>query len=400
MKNNVLAVMNKECSRIFNDRKLFFTAVLLPGIMMFVMYSFMGTFIESMFNIGDDYVYQIHAVNMPRSISIKMADPVHRMNVMNISEFDIDDVKQRITDRETDLLVVFPRNFVIDSENFDPATSPIPAPNVQVWSNFARTQSHEAHSRVTRILNDYHHNLTHRFSVNAPSEEVPDGNFNLATEADMFAMIIGMVIPLLFIIFIFTGCQSLAPESIAGEKERGTLGSILVTPVKRRDIAFGKIVGITIFALMSALVSILGALLAMPRMMGLESGNIFEFYSIAELTLLLLVAGSTTLVFVAMLSVLSAYAKSVKEATAYSMPIMFVVIVAGLVGMVFGGIPTEIFFYLIPIVNSSLSISAIFSYDITVVNIITTIVVNIVLTLALTIVLAKIFSSERIVFDK
>lgn len=398
MKNNVLTVMKKECSRIFNDRKLFFTTVILPGLLMFGMYTLMGTFFDDMLMVEEDYVYQVHAVNLPDSVAELLA-PQERIELHHIGEYDIDDIKSQIENRLTDLLVVFPEDFDVIVADFDPeaaAVEGVLAPNVQVWSNFARNESHEANSLVSGILHEYHHSLTHRFTINAPTEYAYD--FNLATDADMFAMILGMVIPLLFILFIFTGCQSLAPESIAGEKERGSLGSVLVTPANRSHIALGKILGISVFSLLSAVGSILGAVLAMPTMMGLDD-SIFEFYSVVDFLLLFLVAASTTLVFVAVLSVLSAYAKSVKEATAYSMPIMLLVFVAGFAGMIVGEVPDSIIFYFIPVINSSLCIGAIFAFEANVANILITSGINFGVALALTVGLAQIFNSEKIVFS-
>jgi sodium transport system permease protein len=174
----------------------------------------------------------------------------------------------------------------------------------------------------------------------------------------------------------------------------------LVTPANRRDIALGKILGIGVFALMSAIVSIMGATLAMPTLMGLESGNVFDFYSAADFVLLLLVAMSTTLIFVSLLSVLSALAKSVKEANAYAMPLMFAVVIAGLSGMIMGDVPEQLYFFLIPVVNSSLSIAAIFSFNANATYVLVTAVTNFSTAFILTVVLAKVFGSERIVFDR
>lgn len=400
MKNNVLTIMKKECKRNFSDKRLFFTTVLLPGLLMFTMYSLMGTFMGGFFDVKEDCLYQVHAVNLPDSIAEVLASEEHMINVLQVSEEKIEEIKQRISDRETDLLLVFPSSFDALVYAFDPQAATEPAPNIQIWANFARTESMEANRLVMKLLNDYHHALTHRFSINAPTYYAPYGDFNLATDADMFAMVFGMITPMLFIFFIYTGCQAIAPESIAGEKERGTLGSILVTPANRRDIALGKILGIAIFALMSAAASILGFFLAMSNMIGMESSNSFELYSIEDFVLLLLVATSTTFVFVSLLSVLSAYAKSIKEANSYSMPVFFIVFVAGLVGMFLGEVPTEIGYFLIPVANSALSIAAIFSFEANVLNILITTAVNIFVALIFTVILARIFSSEKIVFDK
>jgi len=344
MNQTTLAVLKKECIRIFSDRKLFFTAVLMPGILLFVMYSLMGNFLGDMFAVDEDYIYQVHAINLPESAAELLSPPGLRIEILNTAESSQDMIIQQILNRETDLLLVFPPDFDALVANFNPATATEPAPNILMWSNSARSESMEARNLVTGLLNSYHHALTHRFSINAPSADVPDGNFDLATDADIFAMVIGFMIPMLFIMFMYTGCQALAPESIAGEKERGTLGALLVTPARRRDMALGKILGIAIFGLLSAIGSIVGTILSIPSITGMEGHSIFDFYSIGDFALLFLVAASTTLVFVAVLSVMSAYAKSVKEANAYASPLMLVSIICGLASTVLGGVPSEVFF--------------------------------------------------------
>ena len=233
----------------------------------------------------------------------------------------------------------------------------------------------------------------------APTAAVPDGMFDLATDADIFAMVMGFLVPLMFMIFIFTGVQAIAPESISGEKERGTLGAVLVTPASRRDIALGKILSISIFSLLGAVGSIVGMIFSMPNMVGMDFSSFIEFYTALDLLLLFTVAASTTLVFVSVLSILSAFSKSVKEATAYSTPLMLVVTLTGLASTILGRVPSEPIFYLIPIFNSSLSLSAIVSFEVSVVNMAITAGVNIFVTLICTLILARIFDSEKIVFS-
>jgi len=400
MKNNVITIMKKEITRIWTDRKLFVSAVILPGVLLFVMYTIMGNFMSDLFTVDEEHIYQVHVVNEPDSLRELFVDPALRLNMINTSESDIDRIRQQVQNREADLLVVFPANFDTDVATFDAQTAATAAPNIQIWSNSARSESAAARSIVSSLLNAYHHSLTHRFTINAPSADAPDGNFELATDADMMGMVMGFLIPMMFIMFIFTGAQSLAPESIAGEKERGTLGGMLVTPTRRRDIALGKVLGIGLFALMSAVVAIIGLMLGMPSLVGLEISNIFEIFSVSDIALMLGIAAATSLVFVSLLSLLSGYAKSVKEATAYATPFMLISVVAGLAGAVLGGAPSDIGFYFIPVVNSGLAITAIVDNNVIVLNLIVTILINIVVALLLTWCLAKLFASEKIVFDK
>ena len=404
MRNNIVTILKKECTRFFKDKRMLFSTVLLPGVMIFFMYSFMGVFLDNMFQTDDDYVYQIHVVNMPASIGAILQTPGLRLEIHHITQAQVAGIRTQIENQETDLLLVFPVGFDEIIVDFDPATATAPAPNVEIWSNSARTESAEARHLVQSIITGFHHELTHRFTINAPTEDAPYGVYDLITDADMFAMVIGMIVPMLLLIFIFSASQSLAPESIAGEKERGTLAGMLVTPVSRRDLAMGKIISISLFCMLSALGSIIGMLLSMPNMMGFGNGfavgQVFEWYSASDLIFLVLVATSTSLVFVSILSILSAYAKTIKEATAYAMPLMLVCVFAGFASTIIGDVPESVVFYLIPILNSSLSISGIFSFDASAVNMAVTAGVNTLFAVAASFVLAYMFSSEKIVFDK
>ena len=402
MKNNIITIMKKECTRIFSDRRLFFTAVLMPGIMIGVMYFLMGNLMGTMFEVTEDYIYQVHAVNMPESVAGLLTPPELRLNIIETAESDAENIKQQVADKETDLLVIFPPDFDEAVAAFDVATSVLPAPNIQIWANSAKSESAAAQNLVSGILTSYHYSLTHKFTINAPAEveggEV-ESDYELASDADMFGMILGFMVPMLLMIFLYNGCMSLAPESIAGEKERGTLGGMLVTPTKRSDMAFAKILSISIFSLMSALVSMAAMVLSLPSMMQMDVSMV-DFYSAAEYALLLVVVITTALVFVSILSLLSAYAKSVKEATAYATPIMLVVVLCGLASMMLGGVPNQIYYYLIPVFNSALCITSVVSFQVNAVNIAVTAGVNLIFTFICAGVLAKMFNSEKIVFDK
>ena len=340
---------------------------------------------------------------MPQSSAVFMPSPESlKIKITSISENDVAKIKQQIENRETDLLLIFPQDFDEQVAAYDAVTSDAPAPNIQIWANTARTESSEVNNLVTGILNGYHYDLTHKFTINAPvvdaeTEELI--SYDLMTDADLFAMVMGSLVPMLFIIFLFQGCQVLAPESIAGEKERGTLGALLVTPTKRSDMAFAKILSISIFGLMSAIVSMVAMIISLPNMMQMDVSMV-DFYSAAEYALLLVVVITTALVFVSILSLLSAYAKSVKEATAYATPIMLVVVLCGLASMMLGGVPDQIYYYLIPVFNSALCITSVVSFQVNAVNIAVTAGVNLIFTFICAGVLAKMFNSEKIVFDK
>ena len=396
MRNNVLTIFKKEASRIVHDQKLFFSAVVMPGLLMLVMFFLMGNFMGDIGAVDEDHIYQIHAVNMPDSVASMLEMPELNIEITNVPAANVEAARQQIADRDIDLLVVFPPNFDAIVAAFDPYGD---TPNIEVWSNAARMESANARGIVTGILYGYHQSLTDTwFTINDPSDDAPYG-FDLATDADIFGLVMGFMIPMLFIMMIYTGCLAIAPETISGQKERGTLGALLVTPAKRTHMALGKILAISVFALLGSIGSIIGMAIGMPQMMNMELSSLVEFYSLVDAGLLLLVAMSTTLVFVGLLSILSAYAKSVKEANAYATPIMLVVTLTGLGSTILGRVPTESIFYLIPVFNSALCISAIINFEVNVLNMVITSGVNLVVTLICALIVAKMFSSEKIVFS-
>ena len=61
MKNTIITILKKELKRFFGDKRMAFTTILMPGIMIFVMYSFMGDAISGMVSVDDEYVYKIES---------------------------------------------------------------------------------------------------------------------------------------------------------------------------------------------------------------------------------------------------------------------------------------------------------------------------------------------------
>jgi len=403
MGNVTLSVMKKEITRIFNDRKLLFAAVILPGIFIFIMLNLSGRLTNMMVGVDENHIYEVHAVNLPDSVAALLAPGELRINIIPATMADTDRIKQDIADQNTDLLLIFPPGFDTDVAVFDPATASSLAPNIEIWSNSARQASAEAHRIVVGIVSAYHHSLTHRFSINAPTASAPDGNFDLASAADIMALILGTMLPMMFILFIFVGCQALVPESVAGEKERGTLGTLLVTTASRKQMALGKVLGLAFFALLGALGSFIGLMFSMGGMIPdvgdfMDGTGAMDLFTIQDFALLFLIAVSLALLFVSLLSILSTLAKSVKEANAFAQPLILVIFLGAMGGGLVGNIDSA-FVHMIPIFNSSLGIMSIINSEVSIINTTIGIVTNFALAIIMTGVVAAMFSSEKIVFD-
>ena len=207
------------------------------------------------------------------------------------------------------------------------------------------------------------------------------------------------MLPMLLMIFLFSGCMSVAPEAIAGEKERGTIATILVTPTKRSELAVGKIFALSIIALLSGASSTLGTILSLPKRMGGVETMSAAYYTAADYLVLAAVILSTVLL-VALISLISAYAKTIKEAQTSVMPLMIVVIFLGVTAMFGSGAKSQLVYYCIPLYNSVQAMVGIFSFEMIPAAVALTVGVNLACTVIASFVLTRMFNSETIMFRR
>ena len=276
-------------------------------------------------------------------------------------------------------------------------TATSPAPNIEVYFNSTDPNSADAYRRIIATLDAFEASLANKFDIN---REVPQAD--LATATDIMATIISSMMPMLLLIFLFSGCMGLAPESIAGEKERGTLATLLVTPLGRSELAAGKILSLAVLSFLSGLVTAAATILALPNMMGGDADGLFDvgIYSTVDYVWLASIILSTVLLFVAIISIVSAFAKTVKEANMAITPLMIIVMLVGVSGMFAGATEANPILYIIPIYNSVQSMSGIFALDYSGANIAIAAISNLVYACIGGLVLTKMFNSEKVMFSK
>lgn len=392
MKSSILTIMKKELARFFGDKRMVIS-ILMPGVLIYVMYSFMGSAMGSMFGVEEDYVPSIQAVSLPASISA--AAERAGISLTPGEAAGLAEAKERVAEQELDLLAVFPEGFDEAVAAYSPASGER-APNVAVYYNTASTRSQSAYMALTALLDSYESLLANRFDVNAGEER-----YDLATAEDSAGSLFAMLMPLLLMLFLYSGCSAVAPESIAGEKERGTIATMLITPIRRSDIAVGKILALALITLLSGASSAVGTILALPKLMGEVADEVdAAIYGMREYLLLAAVIVSTVLLMVTLVAILSAFAKTVKEAQTYAVPLMILVMAVGITGMFGGGASQDLARYAIPLYNSVQCIVGIFSFSVLGPGVAVTAAVNGVVTLLGVLVLARMFNSEKIIFAR
>ncbi len=384
---NAFIIMRKEFARFFKDPRLVLGTLILPGLLIFFVYTLLGSvFYEK------EPSYTLKIVN-PSASFAALFEEQDAYTLEEAEASQVEAIKGEIKEGKTDLLIIFPENFdaILVGGAYAPPGEES-SPNVEVWYDSAQMRSATAYNTVAGLLDTLEDMVSSRFDVNL------SGGGDLSTKAEAEASYYAMLLPFLVLTFLFSGCLGIAPESIAGEKERGTIATLLVTPIRRSELVIGKICSLSVLSALSAISSFIGTFLAMPKLMGGNIGDMFAAYTAGDYLALFAVMLSAVLLLVCIISILSAYAKSVKEATAFAMPVMIIVMLLGLSSMIFGTVKNPAAF-LIPAYNCVQMMSQIFSRALSPVCLVITLASNAVYIGLLVFALTKMFKSEKCMFN-
>ena len=397
MKSNTLTIIKKEFARFFGDRQMLFTTVIMPGLLIYLIYSFMGMAMKKMATEGTNELVTLCVENLPASVAPLIdAIPATAVSQQAVSQEDID----RLEDKNLNVVLMrFPEAFDEKVANYDPQSG-IAAPNVEIYYNSANNASSRVYHILETSLTAYEDQLSNRFDINRADSE--GAAFDKARSDEMLGSILSKLIPMLILMLLFSGVMAIAPSAIAGEKERGTIATLLVTPLRRNELALGKVVSLSCIALLSGISSFIGIVLSLPKMIptdaaGVELGLNFTG---SDYVVLLLIIFATVLIMASAVSILSALAKDVKNAGTMITPFMLVVMFCGLTPMFQNGAPESLTAYLIPFYNSIQVMTSVFAHEMRWMPVIVTLAANVVYTGIAVWVLTRMFNSEKVMFSK
>lgn len=380
-------IIKKEFQRFFKDRKLV-VSIILPGILIYIIYTLMGTFLFS--EEKESYTYCYAVVNPSAQVQPIADSYLSTMlgDVVYDEVTDVEAAKEGLLDQTYDLVVVYPSDFDERIEAFEPGTGQI-APMVAVYYNSEHTQSANFYSVYLSALEYFEDSIANKFDVNTGDDQYDVMGDASSAQAIMTQVLSGLL-PYLVLTFVFSGAMSVTPESIAGEKERGTIATMLVTPVRRSTIALGKIISLSCFSSLGAISSFLGVMLSLPKLMG----GIELSITVGQWLMLLLVLVTFVPLVVGLIAMVSAYAKSVKEATSYTGVLMIVVMIVGLSAML--GFTPSLWMSFIPLFNVVTALSSILTGALTMPMLLCTVLANVVYIGLVVFAMAKMFNSEKI----
>lgn len=391
---NIFKIVKKELDKIFKFPRQIFTTLLLPGLILFVIYAFLGIGMDSMIKGEEEVNSVIYVINSPESLeSVYPVASTYKVDLKKADKNELASLKDLVLNGEAQAIIVY-------DENFDDLIQSDPLPKVKIYRDSSNTNAYTVMERASAIVGLQQGILYNELSIKPYLFEiVPE---KLESDEKGIAMILAMILPMLLMSFIFASALGVGSDAIAGEKERGTLATLLMLPIKRSHIIIGKIISTSTITVLSAVSSFLGLLLSLPfakSMFALE-GDASINYGPIEIIGLVVILLLIALLASSILLVTSTIAKNIKEATTISMPIYIVALIAPMITMFSTGTSSSKYVYLIPIYNTILGLKEILSFNFDIINFLMILGSSIVYITILVFVLIKMFRSEKVLYAK
>lgn len=397
-------VFNKEMHRVFSDKKMLANIFVLPIVLIVGMFFLMDTLSGMESSNVEKHKSVVYVANAPQEFK-KQLDAADNVVVSYDDSMTKDSISEDIKAEKVDLAIIFDKSFESDvkSEKLQ---------NVIVYHNPTSDNSSEAMKTVVNgVLESYRMNLiaqrfgsiekTQIFTVNATEDGA------IVDEQKAAGKILGQLFPYFLTIMLFAGAMTLGTDIMAGEKERGTLPGLMVTPVKRCNIAIGKLLSLLVLSILSALTYLVAMIISFKMMggdgqMSEMSGAIGAFVQnmsvmqIAQLAIILIV---TAFLYVSVVGLLSMFAKDIKTASGYTMPAYIVVIGVGMMTMFGSAVSEAMWQYAIPFYNTSIVLKGVLMGTVGMPQFLMAAGSTLLMSIIIIAVTTKLFESEKVVFN-
>lgn len=266
------------------------------------------------------------------------------------------------------------------------------------------TKSKIAQERINQAIAEYEKEIiSQRLSMMHLKEEfirpVILQMENVASSQKVIGSLLGVLLPYLIVMLIFVGAMHTAVDITAGEKERGTITTLLVSQINRLEIVLGKCFAVMLISFISMILGLIGLTLAflsgtsiMGGIEGVEFGISFSTIFLLFLVLLPLVGLAS-----AVLIMVGIFARNIKEASSYITPIYMLTVFLGVIS-ISQGIELSGKMFLVPVLNSSFVFKEILMGKIYWSHIITTFSANMVIATLALLGATRLFTKEEVLF--
>ncbi len=232
---------------------------------------------------------------------------------------------------------------------------------IEILYDQANENSGNAHNRLRGILSDFNKEQT---KLRLTSSNLDESFINptevkstsIAEKSAVVGFALSMFLPYLVVMGAAFGGLNTAFDLCAGEKERGTMETLLVSPASRYEIVKGKLYTIFVVSLISAICSIIGIVIAMTfggKIIETIFGEAMQI-SYLNLAALVIIVIPLALLSSAALLLVSTFARNPKEAQAYIFPFVAIFLFPAVLSSILGA-ESPLYTGLIPVLNIALS---------------------------------------------
>lgn len=392
-------IFKKEIVRVFKDPKMVLSVFVLPVALMIGLLYLMGNVMTNMEDDIEAHKSIIYIENQPKSFQQFLNEYDIEGDIRPMKK--LDEIKKEIRNGAADIFLAFPKEFDEQIQTYQEGNE---VPVIQTYYNPSEEYSSAARNDFMVILEEYRNTLLAGrvgnleqlliFTVDSDSEEVI-----LQDDKKAEGKALGTMLPYFVTLMLFAGAMSIGTDMIAGEKERGTMASLLVSPVKRSAIIFGKVFALMTISGLASVVSTIAIIVCMPlvskSMFGESVSGVGMKLDAEQIWMLGTLLVAVAFLYATIIALVSVFAKTVKEANSYVMPVYILVLAIGIMTMYMTGEPSKASYY-IPIYNSAIVLKGIFVHEVTGIQFLITLMTTLVSGLILTGIIAKAFDSEKV----
>ena len=391
-------IYKKELARIFKDKKMIFSVFLLPILIMVGIMALVGNLATRQVEDIENHRSIVYMLNEPDSFSafLEAADLNMEVNTIK-TDGERENVMDLLRNGDADLLIEFPENFDSMIQEYQTGDE---VPQIKTYYNPSEDYSSSAYELISnQTLEAYRQTLLSQRVADMNGLQiftVNSDNKDMIVQDDQKASgkALGMMLPYFITILLFAGAMGIGTDMIAGEKERGTMASLLVTPVKRKSIVLGKVFALMTISGISSVIYIVVMGATFPKILGGDSGLDIEITP-EQIVMIGILLVAIAFLYSAIVILISVFARDLKEASTYITPAYMVVLVIGMMTM-FTTSEAGMKDYLIPFYNTALALKGILTSEVTMAQYSVTLVMTLVLGGILTAVIARAFESEKV----
>lgn len=353
-------VFRKELLETLRDRRTLISSILLPILLFPMMLIGFGT-------LGFLIVTRIQQERLAAAIlgvehASALAERLRTRRDLEIVPAS-SDFRSKINAKKLRAVVEFPPGFEQKLRQ-----NPNESQTVVIYYNGSDQRSEEAARDIQTVIREFSDELV---QARLAEHHLPDDigtpfqvtKQNVATAEKVGGNILGMLLPYFIIVLSLTGAMYPAMDVTAGEKERGTIETILASPVRRTDLVLGKF--LLVFASSAVTTALAIASFSLTALAGagllarVSEKLVFAISGKAAAAVFFMVL-PLAVTFSAGLMAIALFARSYREAQTYLGPLLFVVILPAVISML-PGMEISPRLALVPVLNVSLIAKEIFA---------------------------------------